>query len=248
MLTAFTADLHMHTCLSPCGDLLMSPKKITARVLERSLDIIAITDHNSVENAQAVMKAAAGMNVVVLPGMEVCTREEIHVLAIFENLKSALELQDIVYAHLTGENDPEVFGEQIVANENDEVEGSQKKFFIGAVDLPLEELEKSIHRLNGMVIASHIDRESYSVIGQLGFLPETARFDALEISSNISDTEAEERFKKYRGHTFIRNSDAHSLDDIGKNTSKLLMERPSFTEVRMALRNENGRAVIRYHA
>ena len=248
MLTAFTADLHMHTCLSPCGDLLMSPKKITARVLERSLDIIAITDHNSAENVQAVMKAAAGKNVVVLPGMEVCTREEIHVLAIFENLESALELQELVYAHLSGENDPGVFGEQIIANENDEIEGFQKRFFIGAVDLPLEELEKSIHRLNGMVIASHIDRESNSVIGQLGFIPETARFDALEISSNTDDAEAEERFKEYRGHTFIRNSDAHFLDDIGKNTSTLLMEHPSFTEVRMALRNENGRTVVRQHA
>ena len=244
MLTTFTADLHVHTCLSPCGDLLMSPKKITARVLERSLDIIAITDHNSAENAQAVMKAAAGKNVVVLPGMEVCSREEIHVLAIFENLISALELQDIVYAHLTGENSADVFGDQIVANERDEVEGYQNRFLLGAVDLPLDDLEKSIHRLNGIVVASHIDRESYSVIGQLGFIPETARFDALEISSNISDKEAVSRFERYCGQTFIRNSDAHFLDDIGKSASTLLIDRPSFNEVKKALRKEGGRKVL----
>jgi predicted metal-dependent phosphoesterase TrpH len=243
MFKAFKTDLHIHTCLSPCGDLLMSPKRIVARALEQKIDIIAITDHNSAENTSAAMKAATGSVIVVFPGMEVCTKEEIHILAIFENLASVLEFQELVYLHLQGENNPGVFGDQIIANENDEVEGYQNKFLLGTTDLSLEEIVTEIHRLNGLAIASHIDRESYSILGQLGFIPETVHFEALELSSNIDNDSAKKRFNMYAGYTFIRNSDAHFVDDIGKNTSTFFMAYPSFSEMRNALHAEDGRSV-----
>lgn len=243
MLKSFRADLHIHTCLSPCGDLLMSPKKIIARALEHKLDIIAITDHNSAENTPAAMKAAAGSAVVVFPGMEVCTQEEVHILAIFENLASVLEFQQVIHAHLEGENKPELFGEQIIVNEDDEVEGYQKKFLLGATDLSLESVVRTIHRLNGVAIASHIDRESYSILGQLGFIPEKVNFEALELSTNITDEVAEKRFAIYSDCTFIRNSDAHFIDDIGRSSSTFFLEDPTFIELRRALRTEDGRSV-----
>ena len=245
MLTAFRADVHVHTCLSPCGDLLMSPKKIIARALEQNIDIIAITDHNSAENASAAVSVAAGSPITVLPGMEVCTSEEIHVLALFENLRSALEFQRLVYDHLPGENNPEVFGEQIIADENDEVRGYQQKLLIGATDLPLATVVDGIHRLDGVAIASHIDRESYSIVGQLGFIPGDVRFEALELSVNITNSDAEKRFTTYSGYTFIRNSDAHFLEDIGKNTSTFYLEKPTFGELRKALGNQQGRSLTR---
>ncbi len=247
MLRVFRADLHIHTCLSPCADLKMSPRNIVSKVLQDKIDIAAICDHNSAENVAAAMTVASGRNVTVLPGMEVCTREEIHVLAIFGNLESALDLQSLIYHHLPGENNPEVFGLQVVADEFDEVVEFQKRLLIGAVDLPVEEVVNEIHRLNGLAIASHIDRESYSIIGQLGFIPDELKLDALEISQNISVEEARNRFGEYQRYQLIQNSDAHFVDDVGKRSTRFLMEEPSFNELAKALRNENGRKVHDYN-
>jgi len=243
MLRRFRADLHIHTCLSPCGDLRMSPRNIAAQAGKRGIMLLAVCDHNSAENVAAVMKAAEASDVTVLPGMEVCSREEIHVLAIFEDLESVLDLQTTVYGHLAGKNNPEVFGLQVVANECDEVIGYQDRLLIGAVDLPIEEIVKTIHELGGVAVASHIDRESFSVISQLGFIPETLKFDALELSSTIGDEEARRRFVAYGDSTFIRNSDAHELQDLGKNTSEYMLDHPSFREIQMAFAKLDGRLI-----
>lgn len=243
MLRRFRADLHVHTCLSPCGDLRMSPRNIAAQAGKQGIMLLAICDHNSAENVAAVMKAAEASDVTVLPGMEVCSREEIHVLAIFEDLASVLNLQSVVYEHLAGKNDPEAFGLQVISNESDEVTGFQDRLLIGAVDLAVDEVVDTIRELRGIAVASHIDRESFSVISQLGFIPETLKFDALELSSNIRDEEARRRFVAYGDSTFIRNSDAHDLEDLGKNTSEYLLEQPSFREIQKALRNLDGRII-----
>ncbi|MGA9363434.1 MAG: PHP domain-containing protein [Bacteroidota bacterium] len=241
MLRYFKVDLHVHTCLSPCADLKMSPRKITEQAVKNNVDLIAICDHNSAENVVAVQSAAKGQSVVVLAGMEVCTKEEAHVLAIFEELGPALELQELVYRNLHGENDPEAFGLQVIVNEIDEVEGFQDKLLIGAADLSIEEAVNYIHQLDGLAIASHIDRESYSVIGHLGFIPENLEFDALELSRNISYAEARKRFAEYKRYPFIKNSDAHFLNDIGESATEYLLEEPSFGEIKKALRNADGR-------
>ena len=245
MLKQFRADLHIHTCLSPCGDLKMTPQKIVQQAVNKKLNIIAICDHNSTENVSAVAKVAEGKNITIIPGMEVCTQEEIHMLALFENIEAAFEMQAKVYDKLQGKNNPEVFGMQVIGNEFDEVLGFNERLLIGAVDMSIEEVVNGIHKLNGLAIASHIDRESYSVIGQLGFIPETLRFDALEISLNISIEEAQKRFSEYQTYTFIQNSDAHVIEDIGKCTTEFLMERLSFDEIKKALRNNDGRKVMK---
>jgi len=205
--------------------------------------LLAVCDHNSAENVGAVMKAAEAGNVTVLPGMEVCSREEIHVLAIFENLESDLSLQSMVYDHLAGQNDPDAFGLQVVCNECDEVMGYQDRLLIGAVNLPIEEIVEAIHEREGVAVASHIDRESFSVISQLGFIPESLKFDALELSTNIADDDARRRFVAYTDNTFVRNSDAHELEQLGRNTCEYLLERPSFREMRLALGMLDGRMV-----
>jgi 3',5'-nucleoside bisphosphate phosphatase len=221
----------------------MSPQNITAQAAKQNVRIISICDHNTAENVAAVMKAAEAKEVVVLPGMEVCSSEEIHVLAVFENLESAIDLQAEVYDRLQGKNDPEAFGLQVVSNELDEVMGFQDKLLIGAVDLSIEQIVAKIHQRGGVAIASHIDRESYSVVGQLGFIPESLTFDALELSCHIEDDEARRRFAAYAGSSFIRNSDAHFLDDVGTNTSEYLLECPTFPEIRLALQKKDGRQV-----
>lgn len=243
MLKWFKTELHVHTCLSPCADILMSPRKIVAEVLRQQISIIAITDHNSADNVLAVMKAAANAGIVVLPGMEVCTREEVHVLAIFENSASVLGLQAWVYDHLKGTNDPEVFGLQVVANEMDQVDRFEEKLLIGATDLSIEETVAKIHELDGLAIAAHIDREGFGIIGQLGFIPEALKLDALEVSSNTTDEDATTMYGMYEKYTFIRNSDAHFLNQIGKNSTRFLLAEPSFAEIRKALQKQDGRTI-----
>jgi len=233
----------VHTCLSPCGDLMMSPRKIAAQACKKHIDILAICDHNSAENVPAVMRAARMGEVTVLPGMEICTREEIHVLAIFEYDSLAFAMQSIVYDRLPGKNDADAFGLQVVANEHDEVVGIQERLLMGAVELSVDEVVSDIHTLGGVAIASHIDREHSSVISQLGFIPATLRFDALELSVHITTEDARERFAPYAEYAFVRNSDAHFLDDVGNNTSEYLLERPTFSELARALRRTDGRMV-----
>jgi hypothetical protein len=221
----------------------MSPRKIIADVLEKRLDVIAVTDHNSAANARAVMRSAGGTAVKVLPGMEICTKEEVHILGIFEMLEPALELQELVYARLKGKNDPEVFGMQVLANELDEVEGFEERLLIGATDLAAEEAVEAIHGLEGLAIASHIDREAFGVISQLGFIPEGLVFDALEISRNTPQEEAERRFPEYRGLPWVRSSDAHRLEDLGTSYTECFIGKPSLGEIHKALRGEDGRMV-----
>jgi hypothetical protein len=243
MLRWFRADLHVHTCLSPCGELEMSPRRIVEEARRRELDLIAITDHNSAENAAAVLRAAEGTTVGVLPGLEVCSNEEVHVLALFDALSPAFELQEAVYRSISAENDPDAFGLQVIANEHDEVEGFQHRLLIGATDMTIDDVVRRIHDLNGLAVASHVDRESFGIIGQLGFIPRTLRFDALEISGSASAEESGRLFREYAMYEFIRSSDAHAPGDIGKGTTSFLIEAPTCEELRKAFRREGGRRV-----
>ena len=141
MLKNFRADLHIHSCLSPCSDWAMSPKKIIQKSLEVGLDVIAICDHNSAENAGATLREGNRRGLQVLPGLEICSREEVHILALFDELDPVLEMQAYVYANLPGENNSKVFGCQVVANENDEVIAENPRLLIGATRLGLMDIE-----------------------------------------------------------------------------------------------------------
>ncbi len=183
-------------------------------------------------------------SLTVLPGMEICTKEEVHILGIFDELSAVLKLQELVYQSLPEEkNNPELFGEQIIANEFDEVEGYNERLLIGASSLSIKEVVDEIHRLRGIAIASHIDRESFSVISQLGFISEELNFDALEISPNITIEEANRKFPEIKKFPIIQNSDAHFLEDIGKANTDFYIQEPTIEEIRMALLNEKGRRI-----
>lgn len=243
MLRLFKADLHIHTCLSPCTELDMSPKGILTAAKKKGIDIIGICDHNSSENSLAVMNAAKKMHVTVIPGLEVTSREEVHVLALFDNADAALGLQEHVYQNLPGENDEEAFGRQVVVNEKEEVEGFNNKLLIGATTIPLEEVIRLIHTFGGLAIAAHIDREAFSIIGQLGFIPKKLALDALEISPRIP---FEEAIKTYAyDYPITCSSDAHYPDDIGKGFTSFLLAEGSLAEIKKALKNEDGRKLVR---
>lgn len=220
----------------------MSPKRILTSALDKGLDILAICDHNSTANSSAIMKAAKTLDIHIIPGMEVTSEEEVHVLALFDDVNNALKLQEYVHKNLPGKNDPENIGMQVIVNEKEEVLGFEDKLLIGATTIPLEEIIRQIHILDGMAIAAHIDREAYSILGQLGFIPEDIGLEALEISPRVS---FEEAFKKYKTpYPICTSSDAHYPDDIGKSFTSFLLEKGTVAEMKKAFRNEEGRKVL----
>ncbi len=243
MLRPFKADLHIHTCLSPCTELDMSPRRILASAKKKEIDILGICDHNSTENSLAIMNAAKEMNIGVIPGMEVTSREEVHILALFDDIKNALKLQERIFENLPGKNDEEAFGMQVIVNEKEEVLGFSDKLLIGATTIPLEEVIQLIHAFGGMTIASHIDRESFSIIGQLGFVPDNLELDALEISPKITFEEAKNKYPY--NYPITCSSDAHYPDDIGKGFTSFLLEDKTVAEIKKALKSEDGRRIIR---
>ena len=244
MPKVFYCDFHIHTCLSPCADLDMHPQALVEKALEAKLDIIAICDHNSSENVPYVIKAAKGKKLKILPGMEITTSEEVHLLAIFNSLSDLAKLQVLVYQHLAGINDEQKFGIQAIVNEKGEVEGINDKLLIGATDLPLNELLNYLHKLNGLAIAAHIDRESFSVLSQLGFIDEKTNFDALEITPATGFTQARVKYRELSNYSFIMSSDAHYLKDIGKAATKIVLKEPTFAELKMAFAKQNGRHIL----
>ncbi|MCP4107566.1 MAG: PHP domain-containing protein [Desulfobacteraceae bacterium] len=243
MFSELTADLHVHTCLSPCAELDMSPRGVVEKSREKGLDIIAVCDHNSMENAEAAIRAGKKAGVHVLPGMEVCSKEEIHILAIFEELEQARAMQEYVYAHLPGTNRPEFFGNQVVANENDEVVGENSRLLIGASTLKLHEIVDKTHFFGGLGIASHVDRPAFGLISQLGFIPPDLPLDGIEVSWRMSPGEAREKIPGIGNLPCITSSDAHFPEDIGKSHTVFIIKAPVLDEIRLALQGKHGREV-----
>lgn len=242
MLRAYRADLHVHTCLSPCTDLEMSPQAIVRTASAQNIDILGICDHNSAENVPALRRAAEAHGIAVLAGLEVASQEEVHVLGLFDDLESALALQAIVYSRLPGTNDEEAFGLQPVVNEDGEVLRFNEHLLIGATTLSLAEVVSEIHLKGGIAIASHIDREAFGIIGQLGFIPENLPLDAVEVSPSLNLNEARTRFGSRLPLT--ASSDAHRLTEIGLATTSFRLADRTVAEIKKALKGEDGRAVL----
>lgn len=219
----------------------MHPSAIVNTCVECALDIIAVTDHNASENVRYVQNAAKSTGVVVIPGMELCTREEVHIIALFERLGELESLQETVYENLDGLNDERAFGMQPIVNEKGEVEGFNEHLLIGATGLSLERSVAIIHSLGGLAIASHIDRPAFGIIGQLGFVPDHIPLDALEISARLGVRDARRLHPELSEYTMITSSDAHSIDQIGKACTRMFLDAPTFAEIRLALHRKEGR-------
>ena len=240
----FKADLHIHTCLSPCADLSMGPRAILAHAASNGLDVIGVCDHNSAENVPAMVRAARDGNVRVLPGIEITSKEEVHILALFDGAEQALQMQELVYRRLPGRNEPEAFGLQPVVNEDHEVVAFSERLLAGATELSVEEVVAGIHALEGLAIASHVDREAFGIIGQLGFIPAGLELDALELSPNTSPEQGAQRFAGYSRLPLLHSSDAHSLEEIGRVATFFRISEPSTAEIRKALRGVQGRRIV----
>jgi hypothetical protein len=222
----------------------MSPKKIVQKSLEKHLDLIAICDHNTAENAAATLREGTRQGIAVLPGMEICSKEEVHLVALFNNIEDTLKMQEYVYAHLPGKNQPEVFGHQVVADEHDQVLGENPRLLIGATQLNLLDIVEKAHHLGGICISAHVDRPSYSLIGQLGFIPEDLHLDAVEVSYRVPLEKALTEVVGISNYPCVTSSDAHFLHDIGKVWTEFVLAAPSLEEIRLALAGVNGRRIL----
>jgi 3',5'-nucleoside bisphosphate phosphatase len=240
----FRADLHIHTVLSPCGDLDMSPGRIVEEASGKGLDIIGITDHNSTLQCSITARLASEKGIFVLQGAEVTTKEEVHCLAFFENSTILGKFQDFLDSSLPPiMNDPEKFGVQVVVDENEIIVYEEKKLLFGALNRSLEEVESYVHSLKGLFIPAHIDKKKNSIYSQLGFLPEGLKADALEVSYAASPAKFAAIHPEINGFPIIRSSDAHLPGDIGRERTGFYMRNASFQEIREAIAGSNGRRI-----
>ena len=209
-------DFHLHSALSPCGDSDMTPNNIVGMAYVAGVEVIAITDHNTVGNVRAAQIAGEKLGIKVLAGMEIETAEEVHVLTIYPTLDIARQVGKIVYEHLPSvKNKPEIFGHQYYMNENDEIEGEEEKLLISPTTLSIEDVFNIVKDAGGFAAPAHIDRHSYSVLTNLGFIPEELNVKWIEISYRVDSVKEYMKSRpdlaKYK---VLRNSDAHYLKDI----------------------------------
>ena len=244
-MKTFRADLHIHTLLSPCGDLEMSLVNIISEAERKGVDIIGITDHNSTRHCNLISRLAAEKGIFVMKGAEITTREEVHCLVFFENFDTLNLLQEFIDANLPEiTNIPEIFGHQVVVDEDENIIFEEKRLLTNAISKSINELETFVHKLDGLFIPAHIDRKKNSIYSQLGFLPVNLNADALEISRITAPEKFEVIHPEIAGFTLTRSSDAHYPEDIGKAITVFHIEKPSFQEIKKALHRISGRKVI----
>ncbi|MCL1809526.1 MAG: PHP domain-containing protein [Clostridiales bacterium] len=231
-------DLHIHSCLSPCADDDMTPANIAGMAYVKGLDVIALTDHGSALNCPALAKAAEKYGITFIPGMEVCTSEEIHVVCLFPDLSNALKAGNDVYSRLpdiTGGRG--LFGHQLVMDEGDNVTESVERPLWLPTTLSFDELFALVESCCGAFIPAHIDRPSASVLSQLGFVPPGSRFSCAEVSNVLNLPSVLAKHDYLRGCNFICSSDAHSLGQINEANNFIETESRGPDDILKSLRN-----------
>jgi PHP family Zn ribbon phosphoesterase len=243
-VNACLADLHVHTALSPCADDAMTPPVIVGAALTEGLGMIAVCDHNSAGNVAAVQEVA-GDHLVVVAGMEITTAEECHVVGLFPDAAAAEAAGAEVGATLNAADDDyeTFFGEQRLLDAAGAETGREHAELAMATGLDVNDTVALVHRHGGLAVAAHIDRPSFGVIGQLGFFPAEAGFDAVELSRNVpAGSEHEAEYAAY-GLPVLHSSDAHSVQEVGAARTMVVCERPSFDELVLAMRGLEGRRI-----
>jgi 3',5'-nucleoside bisphosphate phosphatase len=239
----FRADLHVHTVLSPCAEVEMIPPLIVQQALEQKIDLIAITDHNASANVEAVQKAAKGTGLTVLPGMEVQSREDVHLLTLFETLDALNTWQKEVDASLPEkQNNSNLFGEQFVVDETGEFIRNEPRLLLTSTHFSIDEIFERVRALGGLVIPAHIERTTYGLLPTLGLISEKWNVSALEVSRRTTPEKAIETFPALRKYPFIQSGDVHRLDEF-LGTTVFTLDSPTLMEIKMAFQKISGRDV-----
>lgn len=209
------ADLHLHSCLSPCGDGDMTPYNLVQMAKLLGFDMIALTDHNSCGNCASAMRVGQDIGLTVVPGMELCTSEEIHCVCLFPELDAANAFSEFVHNKMPGiKNQPEIFGEQYKMDEGDGVIGSESLLLTTAADISIDDVTPLVQSYGGACFPAHLDRASYSVLSVLGFLYPELRFTAAEFTPKAYLPQYLEQHPLLQNMHLLRNSDAHYLENM----------------------------------
>ena len=221
------ADLHIHSCLSPCGDNDMTPCNIGGMAKIKGLDIIALTDHNAARNLPAMAEVCQAYGLLLVPGMEITTREEVHVLGYFPTVEAALDFGELVREHLPKKkNKPSFFGDQRVMNSDDEIIAEEDALLIGATDFSLSETARRVREFGGVPVPAHINRGSHGLLISLGFMPEEPLFPTVEMWRMLPCDEG-----ALRGRHVLHSSDAHCLGDIQEREHALRLPHRSVADL-----------------
>jgi len=234
-------DLHIHSCLSPCSDDDMTPNNIVHMALLKELGVIAVSDHNTAGNVAAVMAVGAREGLLVVPAMELCTSEEIHLLCLLPTLAAALELEAAAWEGLAlPPNRPDVFGFQWRMDEYDEVAGSDKRMLIAASALDVETALHLVARLGGVAVPAHIDRDAYSMTAVLGTIPTEYGCRSVELSARALPGAVLAAHPETAGVALLVNSDAHHLWDMAEPEHAVELAEPTASALIAAIRSGTG--------
>lgn len=208
-------DLHIHSCLSPCADIEMTPNNIVNMSVLNGLNVVAITDHNSCKNCKALVEAGKKANLLVIPGMEICTNEDIHVICLFETVTDAENFSTYVYSNMPLiPHRPDIFGEQIIMN-SDDIEISRESYLLlNATNISVNDILSTTNKYNGTAFPAHIDRSSYSVISSLGDIPPETGFNTIEISTKGNIEKMKSLHPIIKDKLILINSDSHYLENL----------------------------------
>ena len=249
-MRAWIADLHVHTLLSPCAAIEMTPERIIYMAAQNGIDIVAITDHNVSDNVVAALKAAEKYGVVVWPGVEVESVEGGHIVVLFDKIRNLKKFQDILDDNMSDmRNDAEKFGAQFVVDENNEFVREEERMLLTSVKLDADSVIAYAEKFEGIAVVAHVDRPAYSLLSYLGFISADMGFAAVEISRNSLKELKENKIKKMVGFLpYITNSDAHFMEEfLNGPKNKIYMKEASIKEFKLALKNEGGRHVLAGH-
>ncbi len=228
-------DLHTHSCLSPCADDDNTPNNLLGMASLAGIDILALTDHNTTKNCPAFFKAADNYGIIPIAGMELTTSEDIHVICLFEQLQSALDFDKYLNDYrIPIENRPDIFGHQIITDENDSVIGEEKNLLSNATTISVEDVPTHVKKFDGICYPAHIDRDANGIISTLGTFPETPFFSCVEFHNRSKTAEYKEKYA-LGDKLFIISSDAHYLTDINDKENFFELEGDSPDAVRKHL-------------
>ena len=208
-------DLHIHSCLSPCADNDMTPNNICGMAVLGGLNIVALTDHNSCKNCPAFFAAAEKNGLIPVAGMELTSAEDIHMICLFEELSDAMEFDSFVDSkRVKIRNRTDIFGEQLITDELDEITGTDEFLLPNATVLTVDEIPAVAGRFNGLCYPAHVDRQANGIIATLGTFPEELGVGCAEFHYKENIGEYREKYKGLGSRRIIVSSDAHYLWDI----------------------------------
>lgn len=221
-MAEYTYELHLHSCLSPCGDENMTPNNIAGMAMLNGVRIAALTDHNTSRNCPAFFEACARVGVVPVAGMELTTAEDIHMVCLFPTLEEAMAFDEVIATHrMKIKNRPEIFGEQQILNADDELIGIEEYLLIPAIDLDLDDAADLAMSMGGACFPAHIDKQSNGMLSILGDFPPIPTFYAAELHDMGHLDEYRARFPLLERLLIVQNSDAHSLEQMNLDPPKL---------------------------